>query len=237
MTNIDQLVIENDQLVSTGNDSKIFIRFHKPVKELNLDFQLESQDKSDFVELFYSTVNQPIVDFSYNQCYKIGKMNNKEISKNILFDCPVQYIRLDLGNHPGKIKIQKMKICPKKSSYAKTYNEYDSILEEIEDAIKNNIVIVSHALNETGAPILAYNIAKNFLEKKYNVVVIALSDGFLEEKFEELKIPVFKLHQDPLSKEIYNAEVFEGIVKNLSEKGYNQVITNTIISGVTAPFF
>jgi glycosyltransferase involved in cell wall biosynthesis len=48
---------------------------------------------------------------------------------------------------------------------------------------------------------------------------------------------LISLHQDTLSKKIYDSKQFENIVKILKSKGYDKVITNTIISGITAPLF
>lgn len=237
ITNVDQMVLENGKLISKGNDPKIFIRFHRPIKELYIEMQIGAKHSEDAIELFYSDIHNPYADFSYNQCYRIGKLNNKLISSNIVFDAPTQYIRLDLGCHEGRLDIQKCNIRPKRSKYAKDYNEYNQIIEEMPKPKKDNVVIVTHALNETGAPILAYNIAQRFQKKNYSVVVIALSDGYLGEKIENEGIPLFNLHQSLLSKEIYNPKRFEYLVKLLSKKGYNNVITNTIISGITTPFF
>lgn len=115
------------------------------------------------------------------------------------------------------------------------YNEYLETLDKIENNQRNKIIIVTHDLNETGAPILAYNIAKKFQTKKYDVAIISLSDGYLENKYKDLEIPVFSLHQDHLNNKINNPEALDIIVKTLYEKGYKNAITNTIISGLTTP--
>jgi len=237
ITNVDQLEIVNDKLISKGCDPKIFIRFHKPVKELYVEMQIKTNFSDDSIELFYSDIENKYADFSYDRCYKIGKTNNKKISKNILFDKPVQYIRLDIGSHEGPIEIQTCKIQSKRSKYAKQYSEYSEILEELQKNNKEKLVIITHALNETGAPLLAFNIAKSFSKKNYDVVTISLSDGYLEQKYKEFNIPIISLHQSPLSKQVHNPKTLEEIVATLHEKGYKNVLINTIISGITAPYF
>jgi len=237
ITNTDQFEVRDGHLYSTGKDPKIFIRFHHPVKEISVEMNIKTEYIEDKIELFYSDITKPCVDFSYNECYKIGKTNGKKSFQNILFPEPVKYIRVDIGEHEGPINVDTCKIFAKSSKYAKDYNEYNEILEEIPNAKKENIIIVTHALNETGAPLLAYNITKQFQEKKYDVVVIAISDGYLEEKFQDLNVPLLSLHQSLLSRELHNPKIFEGIVKQLSKKGYNQILTNTIISGITVPIF
>jgi len=237
VTNVDQIIEKNNKLVSIGDDPKIFIRLNYPTKKLNITFQINS-DYNDNIELFYSSYDQEEAFFSHNQCLKIGKTNGKKISREIIFPTKVKYLRLDLGEHKSDLNINSFTIKSQKISNNDFYNEYTHILEEINECKnKKNIVIVTHALNETGAPLLAYNIAKSFKQKKYEVFVIALSDGYLEEKFKEENINIISLHQSPLSKELHNPKSFEYIVKKLCAKGYTNVLTNTIISGITAPLF
>lgn len=237
VTNTDQLEERNGYLYSTGNDPKVFIRFHRPVKELSVRMKIKTDNPDDKIELFYSDITKNCVDFSYNECYRLGRVNQDEICKNIIFHNPVQYLRLDFGQHEGKIEMDCCSIKPERTIGAKDYNEYGEVFDEIKDTNNKKIVIVTHALNETGAPLLAYNISKNFKDINYDVAVIALSDGYLDEKYKSSKIPLFSLHQDPLSKEVYNVKALENIISTLRDKGYDKVITNTIVSGITAPLF
>ena len=237
ITNTDKISIIDEELYADNNDPKIFIRFHRPIKELYVNMEVSTTFPKDSIELFYSEVGKEYVDFSYNQCYKIGKTDGKLISKNIIFNTPIQHLRLDIGSHKSKLDIKKCEFIPKSFEGADNYNEYDAILEGIVNDKNKKILIVTHALNETGAPILALNIAKEFKNKDYQVVVISLSDGVLEEKFANLNIPILSLHQDPLSKSLYNPKLFENIVTSLYSKGFDKVITNTIISGITTPIF
>ena len=55
---------------------------------------------------------------------------------------------------------------------------------------KDSVLIVSHELSKTGAPILAYNIAKE-LSLLYNVTVVALDGGSLHDEFKSLDINLY----------------------------------------------
>ena len=237
ITNTDKISIINDELYADDNDPKVFIRFHRPIKELFINMKVLTDFPKDSVELFYSEVGKEHVDFSYNQCYRVGKTDGKLISKNIIFNNPIQHLRLDLGSHKSKIDIKKCEFYPKLSEKVSNYNEYDTILEDISNEKGKKIIIITHALNETGAPILAFNIAKEFKNKDYQVVIVSLSDGPLEEKFTNINVPILSLHQDALSRSLYNPKLFENIVISLYNKGFDKVITNTIISGITVPIF
>ena len=61
---------------------------------------------------------------------------------------------------------------------------------------KEKTVVITHDMSHTGAPILAYHIARELKQNRHDVVVLAgrHGDGFLEEKFEKEEIPVLYLH-------------------------------------------
>lgn len=52
------------------------------------------------------------------------------------------------------------------------------------DGSRQTILLIVHEASRTGAPIIAYNIARR-LRKKYNVVAVLLSDGELLQAFED----------------------------------------------------
>ena len=231
VNNIYQVKIENGKLISLGDCADIFIKLKKPCNQLNIEYIINH--KSEDIELCYPNSNSTY--FDPNNIIKIGKADGKKSNKNIVFNYPVKNIRLGLAKTPGVIDIDEINITLSKESGLSTY---DAILKNLPNNSKNKkIIVVTHSMNESGAPILAFNISKKFKEKGYDVVVIAISDGYLEEKYRELEIPVVNIHQSLVSERIADLEVFEKIVKTLGEKGYKNVITNTIISGITVPTF
>lgn len=240
VNNIDQLELTNDGLYSLGNDPKILIRLNYSTTKMSIKLRVKSSF-NDKIELFYSFDGRPEASFSINECYELGNTNGKIIEKNIIFPQPVKYIRIDLGNHKTKLELKDSIIeIPKNQANnvnSECYNEYTDILNNLSTAKDKNLVIITHTLNETGAPLLAFNIAKSFQEKGYNVFTISLSDGYLAEKYRENNLPLISLHQSPLSKEINNSKIFEFIVSNLKSKNYQNLLTNTIISGIATPFF
>jgi len=60
------------------------------------------------------------------------------------------------------------------------------------DKSKSTIVVVSHDLSLTGAPLVAYNIALHF-KKKYNVIFLSLNEGDLAKNFKNNDILLITL--------------------------------------------
>ena len=131
ITNIDQMEFLNGDVVSQGNDPKMFVYFYKPIKKLHIEYQIESKDKNDTFELFFSDVKKKKVDFSYDECYKIGRLDDREYHRNIIFKTPVKHLRIDLGQHSGDIKLKKMVLTPLKGINEYGFDEYTNILDSI----------------------------------------------------------------------------------------------------------
>lgn len=231
---INQLNIQDNHLVSTGDDPQLYIYFRKKVNRLSINFAINHSN--DNVELYYP--NGVYNDFSHICYYTLGNCDGTEYQKDVYFDHQIKLIRLDLTKSSGKISIDDFEMNIIKTTKGQCYDEYSYILNNIDaDSTNEKYVVVTHSMNETGAPILAYNISKEIKKKGNDVVVISLADGYLEREYALLNIPVINLHQSPISKQLNNVSKFEGIVKKLQKCGYNKVITNTIISGVTVPIF
>ena len=63
------------------------------------------------------------------------------------------------------------------------------------DPEKGTILVVSHEASSTSAPILALNICKE-LSNKYNIVVLILRGGELEEAFSKYCFKKLKSNQE-----------------------------------------
>ena len=69
------------------------------------------------------------------------------------------------------------------------------IPKRIKENVKGNILIVSHELNRTGAPIVAYDMAKLFVKEGYNVLFVAPCEGHLLKDLLNNGIPVFTMNE------------------------------------------
>jgi glycosyltransferase involved in cell wall biosynthesis len=86
---------------------------------------------------------------------------------------------------------------------------------------EDKILLVSHELSQTGAPILLLNMAKELHSKGYDIYVISLKYGVLINQFSKIsKIRV-----------IYSRLVFNITIRKLRKKGFIHAICNTTVVG------
>lgn len=234
VVDVKQLCLKDKKLYSLGSDPTITIKLIKPTNRLKIDFQIDMGNEK--IQLFYIPTEQKKAPFLPGWVRNIGKCDNTFYSQEIILPDTTRNLRLDLCEDKGLIDIKKIKIV-NYGEKAKKKELCDLMLNTIPSAGEKNLIVVTHAMNETGAPLLAYNIAKKFKEKKYNVVVLSISEGYLERKYNELLIPVINLRQSLAFDKIDDLELLDYYVSKLREKGYNKVIVNTVVSGLTVPTF
>ncbi len=225
---VQQIEFVNDKLIATGEDPQILIEFKDKTSTIDMDFNIDHND--DEIELFGSKDG---VRFFENDKMIVGRCDGEDDSETIPFNEFYKYYRLDLVKSSGEMKINKITI----SSNDFCGDRLDLRLEQIPCASGLGYVIVTHAMDGTGAPLLAYNISKNLKERGLDVVVIALSGGFLSKKYREHEIPVFDFHQGTVTDRILRKEDLDKLANKLSQKGYGNLLVNTVISGLVTPYF
>lgn len=97
---------------------------------------------------------------------------------------------------------------------------------------RENVLLVTHELTPTGAPVLAYNIAKE-LCGKYNVLVLALGDGCLRDEFSKLRLQLLcepsMRRSEHVSK--YYIEKLSGLVK-IKVAVVNSIESTAVLPGL-----
>lgn len=217
----------NGNLVSTGNDPQILVCFDHASYSVSLRCFC---DDGTEIEIFCSD-DGVIFDEKDKRV-----VNHDSSIKNemVVFDRACRFFRIDLTNKPGKIKIDGFKMVQNEFCG----DEVDLILEKIPKARESNgYVVVTHAMDGTGAPLLALNICKELKGRGLNVVAIALTGGFLEQEYRKNQIPIINLHQGQIKDKVVNKEKIERLARELRAAGYCNLLTNTIVSGVVVPFF
>ena len=97
------------------------------------------------------------------------------------------------------------------------------------------ILLFSHDLSRTGAPMLLLDIARILAEKhKYNIVLLCLCSGELYEDFAKIAV-VVNLRQTQLT-HITNTEHVQKVFSHLHQLGISKAILNTFCGGLFIPF-
>jgi glycosyltransferase involved in cell wall biosynthesis len=96
---------------------------------------------------------------------------------------------------------------------------------------RETVLLVVHEASRTGAPILAYNVAKR-LRRKYNVVALLLDRGELVGNFDACCAAVV----GPLTRADWHPDEMKHLVKRLlAAYRVSYAIVNSIVSGVIVP--
>ena len=94
------------------------------------------------------------------------------------------------------------------------------------------LILLSHDLTKTGAPLVLYNLCKEAKKIGYDVVIVSMVGGELLPDF--LKIaPTIELNRN--FNDLSSDENVNSIFSKLRDKGYTKCIANTVISGALAP--
>lgn len=238
---VENIIEKEDSWQFIKNDPQIFIGFEKPIKGARFTFEIEKAN-IDFLNtvIYFRTENN---NFS-EQNKVIFQLNTKQRTNHeIYFFEDVCEIRLDIHDADEIIKVKDITI--------EVLDDHDNVMTCLKKNINisNNeekIVLLSHDLSGTGAPILAYNIAKSLQQLNKDVVVLVGQStvSFLLKKYRESNIPVIFLDDNRYNysnahvclnynriKEYTGDEYVNIILEMLRNEGFSNVITNTVVGG------
>lgn len=112
--------------------------------------------------------------------------------------------------------------------------------------MNNKIILITHDLTRTGAPILCQKISETLKKNGYYPIIISLRKGTVSQKFIDSACEIHiadaagSYFQRILRKlfrpdeEVRNKKL-EKILKRLANKGINKAIVNTVVSGSSTP--
>ena len=233
------------QWVFENNDPQIYIEFKKPIYGIRVICDLEIDKFSEAeANLYYRRDKE---DYSEEYCCKLQLESKRMKTWEIKFDFPVFHIRFDPLDFSCECNVNRISF--------QAISEREFISESLNDSNtrkkQQKIVVLTHDMSITGAPILAYHIAKGMKEKGMQVVALTKrsGDGFLEDEYRKSEIPVINMvkckeNEIGYIDTLYSRTVVEeypafteDVVRALCEAGYRKVIANTIVSGEYVALF
>lgn len=233
---------EGAEWAFSDNDPQIYISFTRPIWGLRYTRDIEWGEFTgrEFSKIYFKDNSQ---EYSETNSCDIPFLADKKIVRELHFNRPIREIRFDPVEASGRCKVTNLKFLPiyEKKSMASIVKEEYHIPEA-----KDGVLIVTHSMSMTGAPILAFHIAKSMKEQGRKVVVLAreMGNGFLESKYESEDIPVIPMDifdeggfayiefAEDDTWEVINRKNYSGVViENLKKLGYTTAITNSIVSG------
>lgn len=235
---LERMKMEENYWTSFEEDPQCFIFFKNPEKEIQLEYEIEeSTFQNETMTIYYSETD---CSFTEEKCIKTPIHLHKKERIQIQFEHAIQYIRLDFMESKGSCNFKSFCLSGNED-LCQTNNKFKKLL----NSFKTKVVVVTHELSKTGAPILAYHIAVGLKKKKVDVLVLTLSfrEGYLVEEYKKNRIPLlcldggnenykfFKVDQDGYLLDHLDQENIKNILNSLYENGYHTVIANTIVSG------
>ncbi len=254
----DKVKLENGYLVSVKNitevedvwtfencDPFIHMRFDTPITALRIEIVLKnSLNKEIHTAVYYKNKKD---SFSEEKCCRYNVYLNLVSMDDIYFSNPVDEIRFDFTDENINVEIESIRFKDL------TNSPFENILEKNFNAPKSmeKVLIVSHDLSHSGAPILAYNIAEK-LQQNHNHVALLVcnsSKNELLEKYIAADIPVIYLDNESknlarrhyvsnnLEDESISEDYLNSVISAAYHNGFRKVITNTVISAMYAKAF
>ena len=235
------LSVEGKKWIFEDNDPQIYIRFDNAVYGIRITGNCYQADfKQSLSTVYYKGLEDCFTETK--SCRFLFEPDNQKV-REIRFGFPINEIRFDPVEISGVCFVDGIYIEP----IPKSYLIEDSLARRIEqERHRDKVIIVTHDLSATGAPILACHIAKKMKQNKVEVVVLAgkLGNGYLEEQYKKWNIPVICLDNTQNEEFEYiniknnskkcglnEREFLENLFRMLRRQGFMTVITNTIVSG------
>lgn len=226
------IIASKQSLCATDDDPWIIVSIPMGTRYISVEATSSSGLKDDDFKVYYSYASSPQFDEAHAFSFHLG---GKSFFKKVLtFNKEVTFLRLDISDSQGSTKIEHLKV-----SFHETR---ESLSRELLGPCQGNGVIVcSHDLSRSGAPLLANNISKELKEHGHPVAALAATQGpdNIASMFIQSEIPLFDLDTFFIGNSIdfsYEDSVRETLAF-LAESGFTAALLNTVLSGEKAHYF
>lgn len=222
-------------LYAIGEDPWALFHAEFPVKflEFNLDVCSEFLQDSDAIRIYYSK-NLTMAPFSESQC----------ISVPISSNCTKLIVQLPLGSFDLRIDVTERKgSLPLSYLRVNAYSSEDEMFDAVVgNQVSNGVLLVTHELSKTGAPILALNLAKAIAHSEHIITTYIFDRGGedLRKLYEAAGIALlpFRIGEKIIASKADTGLHFSlSLLKAMLRKGYKTAILNTVNSGQYAGLF
>lgn len=224
-----------------NNDPQLVILFDQPVKGIRMKIKLNSVKNVSYKASVYFAGESD--DFNEQNVINFKrKYKYAETESVIVFDGHYKRVRIDLDDSNADMDVEEIVIDP-------LYNlpNIPKILEKNFTKLSNDegVLVVTHDLSNTGAPILAFNIAKQLISKSKKVIAVTCSseNNKLEDLYTKNNIPLYKLDdfselkyfatgclkQTLFSNDLNQQQNF--FLEALRNTGYKRTMVNSVASG------
>ena len=223
-------------LIAETADPWILVHAPTPVSYLriHLDLDMSRYQQGDCLNIYYCT-DLSTSTFSEDQLVSIQLV---QLEENALVSLPlkVRELRFDLTERSGLLPITSLLA----SGYPSAEGLFASLAKQ-SDA--QGLLVVTHELSNTGAPILASKIACALPLHGKSALALYVSDNGkegIEASFDQSSVPLLPLFISDIiigPEEADRDELCLRFLRELRRQGFTSAILNTVISGSYARLF
>lgn len=239
--NIEEI---NEKWRLEKSDPQIEITFQEPVDKFRIITESDLDFYSSSVEIFYRSHGE---NFSEERKISFSRLFSRYTYTDVYLGGLYSVVRIDLANTNIICKFNKFIVLPVQDISIE--EEMENNIHLSDEKINDKILIISHDFSNTGAPILALNIAKKLKEASLSVITLCLNDlkRDLEVNYKKEGLDYFFINDfshakysfygnvsidDYVSVEDMRIKMYVSALRNL---GFKKVITNTVVSGALVP--
>lgn len=226
---------EDGILIATNKDSWLLAHAEYSIRYLLVRWELDDDlcQSGDSLGIYFCP---SFVEGSFSEDNRLSvPLLNKRKTLLVELPLPVHELRFDLTERDGLFPFIRLDIA----GFA---SEEEMFVSLIGETVTDGVLVVSHELSNTGAPILARNLS-DALSLKRDVAVLyirGLGETELKSSFGKASVPLYPLI---VSDYFFGLEESDAdchslaLLKALKKCGYRSVILNTVISGSFAGLF
>lgn len=227
---------------ATGDDPKLFFWIPLPRKRFTFKFDVATDILSGPVTVYWSHSIKPV--FTEQQKLLLSEDRYPQGMFTVAFERPVHWIRIDPVDVPGDFKMKTLQISGKPNRvvtgeappYAQAVGLPGSkrVMRHIQASIQTGLwspdslmLLVTHEISGTGAPLLCRKISAHLLKKGMHCVILSLQAPSLLN-YQETSHFLTDCDALLISPE---QEVCHEQIRKLGQMGFRRVLLNTIVTG------
>ncbi|MCI8469197.1 MAG: glycosyltransferase [Eggerthellaceae bacterium] len=228
------LEARDGQIYAIEDDPQILLRPAAPVRALALELRFPEGYQGDGVSSYYATVVSD--ELSEQRVLRPPVLGKRLLTRVWEFDEAVTCVRVDLTETCGPTGISLARMA-----FAHTMDEgLDALVGDCSDTRGEGLVVVTHDLGLTGAPLLAARISEEADRQGSPVVALCIGqgDGGVALSYWESCIPLLELHTSwRISRDGSEGDACDMLLRHLAARGFGATVLNTVVSAQHAEVF
>lgn len=231
---VHRLSMRGDGLLADAVDPQIVLSRPHPWRALGLDMRMPEGYTGDGLVIYYSLASAP--GFTEEQTLRIDLGNKRFLTRVWEFDEPVDAIRVDVTEQAGPTGISALSLTVEDNldaAFCVLFGEGD------EPKRNSGVIVVTHDLSKTGAPLLARRIAEEMISQGHRAIVVCINQGGgdIAPAYWDAFIPLYELE---MCFEVTDGDVLPvpwRLLRALRAVGFDAALLNTVISAQYAEIF